>query len=819
MRRDRVEDVYDHENLQHLEQRLDQLDQRDQQQRGLIEEDRQQWKTGIRIDIPEFQGGLQPEEFLDWPATVEEVLEFNGVPETKRVQLVAIRLHGRASTWWQQRALIIERQQKRASSGVFGGGVAVAGTGGAVRAGVSSAVLGHLMRPANIGPSSSRAKCFKCGEPGHRQSECRKREKRAMFIEEELSDDVVYVAGGDGEVEFDEEEEIVTGDGVPNLVVRRSYMTPRAADEDWLRNNTFQSTCTIENKVCRFMIDSGSWENIVSVEAVQKLILRSEPHPKPYKLAWLKKGGELSGARIFTKLDLKSGYHQIRIRVGDEWKTAFKTKEGEKLTGAKVRYNTYDVKFYAVVQVVKHWRHYLFHKEFILYTDHEALKHLHSQDKVSARHASWVAYLEHFTFMVKHKSRVTNRVADVLSRRRSILSRMTVELHGEGHVRRDRTLQLVQSSYFWPTIRKEVEKFSKMAHFILCKKTTDAVRVAQLYFREVYRLHGLPVSIMSERDTRFLSHFWRSLWKMVNTQLNFNTAYHPQADGQTEVVNSTGFSPFQVVYSVTPRSPLDLLPVPDKTRVHGKAADFVHGLQEIHEAVQNNLKNAAMKYKAVADRRRRHVEFEVGDFVWIVLTNDRFSAGDYHKLATRKIGPVEVVEKINSNAYQLKLPSHIRTADVFNVKHLIPYTDTCWAFGSIATIKAMYRWNGQPIPLLSQQDIVDSELVKWGAHGVPTIEKGVEQAKGPLEGGGHHVERVDVRVEAPIGVQEISTPCEEGMTPKIGLVQLGGPLPLPRGDQDGGSVFMDRSELADYEEEGGEEAVGGLVGGEGEKRG
>ncbi|PKI76930.1 hypothetical protein CRG98_002717 [Punica granatum] len=194
----------------------------------------------------------------------------------------------------EDRALIIERQQKRVGSGVFGGGVAVAGTSGAVRAGGSSAVPGHPMRPANIGTSSSGAKYFKCGEPGHRQSECRKGEKRAMFIEEELSDDAVYVARGDGEVEFDEEEEIVTGDGVPNMVVRRSCMTPRAADEDWLRNNIFQSTCTIRNKVCRFMIDSSSCENIVSFEAAQKLSLRSEPHPKLYKLTWLKKGGEVS---------------------------------------------------------------------------------------------------------------------------------------------------------------------------------------------------------------------------------------------------------------------------------------------------------------------------------------------------------------------------------------------------------------------------------------------------------------------------------------------------------------------------------------------
>ena len=65
----------------------------------------------------------------------------------------------------------------------------------------------------------------------------------------------------------------------------------------------------------------------------------------------------------------------------------------EKLPGSRVRYNTYDVEFYVVVQAVRHWCHYLFHREFILYTDHDVLKHLHSQDKVSTRHASWIVYL------------------------------------------------------------------------------------------------------------------------------------------------------------------------------------------------------------------------------------------------------------------------------------------------------------------------------------------------------------------------------------------------------------------------------------------
>lgn len=102
----------------------------------------------------------------------------------------------------------------------------------------------------------------------------------------------------------------------------------------------------------------------------------------------------------------------------------------EKLSGAKTRYSAYDVEFYAVVQVVKHWRHYLSHREFILFTDHDSLRHLHSQDKVSPRHARWVAYLEKFTYVVKHKAGVSNRVADALSRRSSLLVNMRVEVPG-----------------------------------------------------------------------------------------------------------------------------------------------------------------------------------------------------------------------------------------------------------------------------------------------------------------------------------------------------------------------------------------------------
>ena len=94
----------------------------------------------------------------------------------------------------------------------------------------------------------------------------------------------------------------------------------------------------------------------------------------------------------------------------------------EKLNDAKRRYSTYDKEFYAIVRALEHWQHYLISKEFILHSDHEALKYIQGQHKLQPRHAKWVEFLQAFTFTIKHKAGKFNKGADALSRRYSLLT-------------------------------------------------------------------------------------------------------------------------------------------------------------------------------------------------------------------------------------------------------------------------------------------------------------------------------------------------------------------------------------------------------------
>jgi hypothetical protein len=253
-----------------------------------------------------------------------------------------------------------------------------------------------------------------------------------------------------------------------------------------------------------------------------------------------------------------------------------------------------------------------------------------------------------------------------------------------------------------------VDRFSTMAHFIPCHKSDDASHIAELFFREIVRLHGVPQTIVSDRDTKFLSYFWKTLWGKLAARLLFSTTCHPQTDGQTEVVNrtlstllravlkknlklweeslphvefaynravhsTTKFSFFEIVYGFKPAAPIDLLPLHMQERVNfdtSKRAEFV---KTLHERVKSNIEKMTKMYQKHANKGRKKIVFEQGDLVWVHLRKDRFPNQRKNKLQPRADGPFKVLHKINDNAYEVDLPSTHGVSTSFNIADLSPF--------------------------------------------------------------------------------------------------------------------------------------------------
>jgi hypothetical protein len=253
-----------------------------------------------------------------------------------------------------------------------------------------------------------------------------------------------------------------------------------------------------------------------------------------------------------------------------------------------------------------------------------------------------------------------------------------------------------------------VNRFSKMAHFIPCHKTDDATHVADLFFREIVHLHGVPNKIVSDRDAKFLSHFWRTLWAQLGTKLLFSTTCHPQTDGQTEVVNrtlstmlravlkkniklweeylphvqfaynrsmhyTTKMYPFEIVYGLIPRAPIDLMPLPTSKKLNFDAKQRAELMLKLHETTKENIERMNSKYKLAGDKGRKQLIFKHGELVWLHLRKNRFPSLRKSKLMPRADRLFKVLERINDNAYKLDLSVDFGVSPIFNIADLKPY--------------------------------------------------------------------------------------------------------------------------------------------------
>jgi hypothetical protein len=237
-----------------------------------------------------------------------------------------------------------------------------------------------------------------------------------------------------------------------------------------------------------------------------------------------------------------------------------------------------------------------------------------------------------------------------------------------------------------------VDKLTKYAHFLPICHPFTASKVADIFVDNIFRLHGLPLSLISDRDPVFTSQFWQSVFRATSTQLKMSTSNHPQTDGQTERVNqsiecylrcfisahphhwsrwlalcefwyntnwhaSLGKSPFELLYGHQPH----YFGVTASGQIASE--DIAAWLRErtlILASAQQHLLRMQQRMKAQADKNQTERNFSVGDKVFLLLQpyiQQSIARRKNHKLSFKFFGPFHILERVGQVAYKLDLPS------------------------------------------------------------------------------------------------------------------------------------------------------------------
>nr|GEW13748.1 hypothetical protein [Tanacetum cinerariifolium] len=268
----------------------------------------------------------------------------------------------------------------------------------------------------------------------------------------------------------------------------------------------------------------------------------------------------------------------------------------------KKNYTTHDMELGAVMFALKIWRHYMYGTKSVIYTNHKSLQHIFSQKELNMRHRRWLELFSDYDCEIRYHPGKANVVANEL--------------------RADKMYYDLRDRYWWPRMKKDIAVYVsrcltclkvKAEHqrpFGLLQQPEDYKmdRLARLYLNEIVARHGVPISIISDRDSRFTSRFWQSMQEALETRLDMSTTYHPQTDdiGEGQLIGP------KIIQETTEKIP-----------------------------------QISIALKSVV----------------------RF--GKKGKLAPRFVGPFKIIEKVGPAAYRLRLPKELKGVhDMFYVLNL-----------------------------------------------------------------------------------------------------------------------------------------------------
>ncbi|XP_021810678.1 uncharacterized protein LOC110753998 [Prunus avium] len=389
------------------------------------------------------------------------------------------------------------------------------------------------------------------------------------------------------------------------------------------------------------------------------------------------------------------------VLMQDGHPLAFKSR---KLNDTERRYTIQEKEMTVIVHCLQTWKHYLLGSQFVVKADNVAISYFQSQQKLSPKQARWQDFLMEFNYKLEYKQGKTNVVANALSRKATLTAvvqpqRKRIYVPRWDNLRRELLKECHDSKWRRHPMRKDVnsfvslpksegygsilvvvDRFTKYATFIPTLTDCNAEEAACLFLKHVVKYWRIPKSIINDRDTRFTGKLWTELFRLLGSQLNFSTSFHPQTDGQTKWVNAllelylsdrsrqgqvlaTGQQPMTpniVVSGYTGSSPA----------TYKTAKDW----QVTNELAQAQLEKTTRKMKKWADKHRRDVVFQPGDMVFVKLNPSQHkSTRKVHKALLRRYeGPFPILRTVGRAAYRVEQPPRLKIHPVFHVSNLKP---------------------------------------------------------------------------------------------------------------------------------------------------